>query len=177
MSEQKFDTIIDFITGEEIPNIGAEENRQGVEKFLVNKKGFEKEDIKRDEDIEITIAGESYKSKTDLIVFVNEIRFMAIKCAAGSLGSWEREIIAASRLTDNKYQIPYSIVSDGENAVLLDTVSGKKIGEGMKFIPSKIEAQEKLKELNLQPFPKERIEKEKLIFRTYDSMNVNKIRN
>jgi hypothetical protein len=43
----------------------------------------------------------------------------------------------------------------------------------MDAIPSKAEAREKLKSVALQPFPKERREREKLIFRTYDSMNVN----
>ena len=36
---------------------------------------------------------------------------------------------------------------------------------------------EKLKSYELQPFPEERREREKLIFRTYDSMNVNVQRN
>ena len=36
------------------------------------------------------------------------------------------------------------------------------------------EAKEKLKSVRLIPFPKERVEREKLIFRSYDSMNVNR---
>ena len=35
----------DYVTGKEIPNIGAEQNRQAVERFLVEKKGFSKQDI------------------------------------------------------------------------------------------------------------------------------------
>ena len=31
--------ITDFVTGLEIPNIGAEENRQAVAQYLVNEKG------------------------------------------------------------------------------------------------------------------------------------------
>ncbi|QTA88078.1 type I restriction enzyme HsdR N-terminal domain-containing protein [Desulfonema magnum] len=165
--------INDFVTGKELPEIGAEANRQAVERFLVNEKGFAKEDIEVDADIEMTVAGQPYKSKTDLVVCVNSIRFMAIKCAAGSLGSREREILAASRLLD-KYQIPFSVASDGNTAIVLDTVSGKKIGKGLDAIPSRHEAEEKLKSLNLVPFPKERLERERLIFRSYDSMNVNR---
>ncbi len=40
--------ITDFITGNKIPNVGAEENRQMVERFLVNKKGFSKEKLERE---------------------------------------------------------------------------------------------------------------------------------
>ena len=86
--------ITDFVTGKEIPNVGAEENRQMVERFLVNEKGFSKEDIEVDVDIEMTVAGELYRSQIDLVVSVDGgvTRFMAVKCAAASLGSREREI-------------------------------------------------------------------------------------
>jgi len=171
--------ITDFVTGKEIPNIGAEENRQAVERHLVNQKGYSKEDIEIDVDIELTVAGEVYRSQIDLVVRLDSgaARFMAVKCAAGSLGSREREIVAAARLLDEKYQIPYSVVSDGQTAIVLDTVSGKKVGEGLDAIPSKKEAREKMRSIELQPFPQKRLEREKLIFRSYDSLNVNVQRN
>ncbi len=171
--------ITDFVTGREVPNIGAEENRQVLEHFLVEEKGFLKQDIEIDVDIEMTVAGEPYRSQVDLVVSTDggKTRFMAIKCAAGSLGSREREILAAARLVDASYQIPRAVVSDGQTAIVLDTVSGKKVGEGLAAIPSKDEALEKLKFLEHVPLPKERLEREKLIFRTYDSMNVNVQRN
>jgi len=170
--------ITDFITGRKIPNVGAEENRQDLEKFLVNEKGFSKADIEVDVDIELTIAGEPYRSQVDLIVGIAGCRrIMAIKCAAASLGSREREILAAARLLDGSYQIPYSIVSDGRTAIVLDTVSGKKMAEGLEAILSKDEVIEKLKSFEPHPFPKARVEKEKLIFRSYDSLNVNVQRN
>ena len=172
--------ITDFATGKEIPNVGAEENRQMVERFLVNEKGYSKEDIAVDVDIEITVAGEIYRSQIDLVVSVeNEYgstRLMAIKCAAASLGSREREILAAARLLAEN-QIPFSVVSDGKTAIVLDTVSGKKIGEGLNAIFSKAKAREMLKKIRPLPFSKEKREREKLIFRSFDSMNVNVSRN
>jgi hypothetical protein len=177
-SQKPYSLITDFITGKEIPNVGAEENRQMVARFLVDEKGFSKEDIEVDVDIEMTVAGEPYRSQIDLVVSVDggATRFMAIKCAAASLGSREREILAAARLLDEN-QLPYSVVSDGKTAIVLDTVSGRKLGEGLPAILSKAEAREKLKTLQLRPFPKDKREREKLIFRSYDSMNVNVSRN
>lgn len=170
--------IADFITGKDVPNIGAEENRQVIERFLVEQKGYLKEDIQIDADLELTINGKLYRSQLDMVVSTDggKTWFMALRCAAGSLGSREREIVAAARLLVD-YQIPVSVASDGKTAIVLDTVSGKKTGAGMDAIPSKKEALEKLKSLELQPFPKERLEREKLIFRTYDSDNVNVQRN
>ena len=175
-----YSMITDFVTGKEIPNVGAEENRQMVEQFLVNEKGFLKEDIAVDVDIELSIAGETYRSQIDLVVSVDDeygsTPFMAIKCAAASLGSREREILAAARLLAEN-QVPYSVVSDGKTAIVLDTVSGKNLGEGLNAILSKAEARERLGEIKPLPFPKEKREREKLIFRSFDSMNVNVGRN
>lgn len=174
-----YSTLIDFVTGKEIPNIGAEENRQAVERFLVEEKGYSKEDIAVDVDIAMTVAGEIYQSQVDLVVSIDKgsVRLMAFKCAAASLGSREREIVAAARLLDPGYQIPYAVVSDGNAAIVLDTISGKKIEEGMAAILSKKQAIEKLKTIELLSLPKERLEKERLIFRTYDNQNVNVQRN
>ena len=170
--------ITDFVTGKDVPNIGAEENRQVVEQFLLEQKGYLKEDIEVDVAIDFIIDDEVYRSLVDLVVGTDggRTRFMALKCAAGSLGSREREILAAARLLD-KYQIPFSVVSDGKTAIVLDTVSGQKVGEGLDAIFSKKKAMEKLKSLELRPFPKDRLKGERLIFRTYDIENVNVQRN
>ncbi|MDL1968223.1 MAG: type I restriction enzyme HsdR N-terminal domain-containing protein [Deltaproteobacteria bacterium] len=174
--KKSYEMIADFITGEMVPDIGAEANRQDIELFLVNEKGFSKEDIEVDINLELVIAGEPYKSQIDLVVCVDGTKYMAIKCAAASLGSREREIIAAARLLES-HQIPLSVVSDGKAAIVLDTVSGKKLGEGLNAIPSKDDLKEKLTSSELIPLPTERLEKEKLIFRSYDVMNVNVQRN
>ncbi len=173
-----YSLITDFVTGKQIPNVGAEENRQMVERFLVNEKGYSKADIAVDVDIKITIGGEIYRSQIDLVVSANSgaTPLMAIKCAAGSLGSREREILAAARLLA-EYPLPFSVVSDGRTAIVLDTVSGRKLGEGLNAVLSKQAVLAKLNTLKFSPFPKEKREREKLIFRSYDSMNVNVARN
>ena len=175
-----YSMITDFVTGKDIPNVGAEENRQMVEKFLVREKGYSKEDNAVNVDLAITIGADTYRSQIDLVVSADgghgPKRLMAIKCAAASLGSREREILAAARLLGD-YQLPFSVVSDGKTAIVLDTVSGRKLGEGLQAILSKEAALTKLNTLKLVPYPKEKREREKLIFRSYDSMNVNVSRN
>lgn len=169
-----YSMITDFVTGREIPNIGAEENRQAVTQYLVNEKGYSKDDIEVDVKIEMSIAGKHYHSQVDLVVTINDgrLRIMAIKCAAGSLGSREREIVAAARLLED-HQIPFGVVSNGKTAIVLDTVSGKKMGEGMAAIPSKEAAIHRLDSYRPISLTADRLEREKLIFRTYDSENVN----
>ena len=175
-TQKHLDKTVDFITGKEVPNTGAEGNRQAVERFLVEAKGFSRKDIEVDAEMALTIEGKPYNSQIDLVISVEGKRFMAAKCAAGSLGSREREILAAARLIHD-YQLPVSIVSDGITAIVLDTNSGRKTGEGLDAIPSFKKAVVAIEKADLQPLPDKRAEKEKLIFRSYDTMNVNVARN
>jgi len=167
-----YEMITDFVTGSEVPNIGAEENRQQVERFLVETKGYSKEDIEVDADLKFSIGDEEVRSNVDLVVSVQEKRFMVLKCVPGSLVSRQRETLAAARLLD-AYQIPFSVVTDGKDAELLDTVTGEVLDRGMEGIPSREEAVERMKGVKLQSFPQERLEREKIIFRSYDEMNIN----
>jgi hypothetical protein len=170
-----FTTLMDFVTGRQVPNIGAEENRQAVERYLVERKGYDRQDIEVEVPIEMNIAGEIYRSAVDLVVSVGRRRVMAFKCAAGSLGSCEREILAAARLLD-RYQIPWSAASDGRTALVLETVSGRRIGESLEALPAKTALAEQLASLEFKALPAERRLREQLIFRTYDRESVNQAR-
>jgi len=167
-----YDMLFDFVTGNKVPNIGAEEIRQQVERFLVETKGYSKEDIEVDAPLQFTIGHEEIRSNVDLVVSVSGKRFMVVRCVPGSLGSRHRETLAAARLLDAR-QIPLSVVTDGRDAELLDTVTGDVLEQGMEAIPSKDEAIQRMGHMELKPFPKERLDREKIIFRSYDEMNIN----
>jgi len=173
---KQIDTVVDFITGREVPDIGAEANRQAFERALVELKGFSKEDIEVDVPLNLVVAGKPYNSQVDLVVSAGGRRMMVVKCAAGSLGSREREILAAARLLED-YQIPVSIVTDGRDTAVFDTVPGEKTGGGIDAVPSKDALLKMSKGMEWVPFPEKRMEREKLIFRTYDLENVNVPRN
>jgi hypothetical protein len=167
-----YDMLTDYVTGNEVANIGAEENRQEVERFLVETKGYNKDDIEVDADIRFFIGDEEVRSNVDLVVRVEDKRFMVLRCVPGSLVSRQRETLAAARLLD-AYQIPFSVVTDGKDAQLLETATGNVLAQGMDGIPSKEEAIRRFNEIDFQPFPQERMEREKIIFRSYDEMNIN----
>lgn len=166
------DIIVDYITGRSVPNIGAEINRQQVERYLVEEKGYHREEILVDAPIQVDIDGEAYRSTVDLVVQIGDRPLMAVKCAAGSLGSREREIVSAARLFGAS-PMPLAVVSDGVNATILDTTTGKVKGKGLKAILDRDEAIELARSEPLPPIAPERRVREKLVFRSYDSMNVN----
>lgn len=161
------DTIIDFITGCPKPNYGAEGNRQEIERYLVETKKYDRKDIEVDAGILLELDDGRYQTTIDLVVNVYGFRYMVIKCAAGSLGSREREVIASARLMQ-AYQIPISVASDGTNALVWDTVSGRSLGNGLDAIPSKDNAAETFDPASVVPLLDEkRRERQKLIFRAY----------
>ena len=83
---------------------------------------------------------------------------MAVLSGLSGLG---KELMVSNTLK------PYTMITD--------FVTGKdlpNIGAEVKR-----QAIEKLESLDLLPFPRDRLEREKLIFRTYDSENVNVQRN
>jgi hypothetical protein len=168
-----FTMLEDFITGRPVPNIGAEENRQALERYLVEHKGYAREDIEVDVPIEMDIAGERYRSAIDLVASAGGRRLVAFKCAAGSLGSYEREILAAARLLD-PCLIPWAAASNGNDAVVLDTASGRRIGHGLDAIPARAELEAHLPTLEFKALPQDRRLREQLIFRTYDRESVNR---
>ncbi len=166
------ETITDYVTGQSLPNEGAEANRQAIEKYLVRQKQFHVGDILVNLPMAVTIAAETHRSRLDLAIRINGRIVMVIKCAAGSLESRQREIVAAARLLTT-YQIPLSVVTDGQTAFVYDTVTGKKIGTGLEAIPHRKAAIRLAKDADFIPYPESRREREAIIFRSYDTMNVN----
>ena len=169
--------LTDYLTGNIIPDVGAESHRQAVLRLLVEEKGYARNALWVDAPIHTRIAGSPYHAKIDLIVKAGEplVPFMAFKCCAGSLGSREREIVAAARIFDAT-MIPLSVVSDGRDAIVLSTATGKPLSYGLAALPSPTEAAQQLARQAPGSYPENRLEREKLIFRTYDQDNVNIIR-
>ena len=147
-----FTTLTDYVTGRTVPNIGAEENRQAVERVLVESKGFAKTDIEVGVPIALPIQGAVYRSRLDLVVRVDGEPAMVVTCAAGAIGSWERQTLAAARLIE-PLPAPCAVVSDGRTASVLDASSGRRLGDSLEAIPSKSDARRILESAGRDPFP------------------------
>jgi hypothetical protein len=167
-------TLEDYVTGQALPNVGAEANRQTLERYLIDARGFERGDITVNAPIEVEIEGQHYRSRVDLVVQINGRMLMAIKCAAGSLDSRQREIVAAARLLTD-YPIPLAVASDGKDAIVWDTKSNKRKGCGLIAIPSRGQAEKMAAQGRLAPLDEAHRQREAIIFRAYDQDNVNRL--
>jgi len=166
-------SLTDYITGETVADAGAERNRQAVERFLVDELKYDRREVAVDAPIAFTVAEEDYHSTLDLVVSVGEVAAMVIKCAAGSLGSREREVVSAARLAGGA-PLPVAVATDGKTAIVFDGRSGKTTGEGMTAIPGPGELERLLAGGPAEPLTDQQQHRERLIFRSYDSMNVNR---
>ena len=161
--------IYDFIRGQTFIDTDAERIRERIERFLIEEKGYSKKDIEVGREFEIALGDGLNRSKVDLVISVEGNIFMIIRCARGSLVSREREVLSCARILDI-YIIPFAIVTNGEDAEVLDTLSGEVIGCGLEAIPSKNQALEALGRIEFRRLPEERIEKEKRIFLAFDAI-------
>ena len=165
--------IRDYITGKEIDIIGPEKSRQTFEKFLVEDRGYDRDEIRVDVPIVVQFKGEDYPSSIDLIVSCGERPFMAVTCVAGSIGSYEREILAGARLVYD-HQIPLAVSTDGRDAVVMDSLTGKTMGQGLAAVPSRKEAETLVQKLESKPLDPDRVEREMIIYRSFNLEKVNR---
>ena len=166
--------IKDYITGKDIDNIGPEVSRQNCEKFLVESKGYQKNEILVDVPLTVQFKGNDYCASIDLVVCVQKKAVMAITFVAGSIGSYEREILAGARLLYVDYQIPFAVSTDGKNAVVMDTLSGRTIGKNMSDIFSRKSILQMLPDLTFVPFDKTKKEREMIIYRSFNMEKINR---
>jgi hypothetical protein len=159
--------IVDFITGQQIVDTHDERARQKIARFLVENKGYPKEDIDPRRGIPLSVDGNRATARVDFVIRVEGKAFAIIIFGPGSLVSRERSALAAARLVE-RYEVPFAVVTNGKDAELLETRSGRVIAEGLDAIPSKEEALEKIGALTFQELPAKRLEKEQRILYVFD---------
>jgi len=140
-----------YITGETLVDTDDERYRQKLARFMVEKKGYSKREIEPRIKIETLFNGQFVTSKIDLVVSIQNKRCMIIRYGPGSLVTRERPALAAARVLDPNYQVPLSVVTNGEDAELLDTTTGKVLATGMDSIPCRDDLVNRFDSLHFLP--------------------------
>lgn len=160
--------LTDFVTGESLVDTDDERYRQKIAQFLVKEKGYDKNDLEMRLTIETLFAKQFVVSKIDIVVTIEGKRFMLLRYGPGSLVTRERSAVAAARVLDPFQQIPLAVVTNGEDAEVLDTHNRKVLRTGLSGIPDKKEAVDMIGSLDFSPLPDERREKELRILNAFD---------
>ena len=157
----------DFITGREITDTDDERYRQKLARYLVEIKGYSREEIDVKRRMEMTIDGKKVLSMVDFVVKVEGISFLVIRYGPGSIVTRERPALASARIIE-EFQVPFTIVTNGEDAEVLDTATAEVIGTGLDCIPDRNSALEQLKKIKPHRLPQKQLDAEKRILSAYD---------
>jgi hypothetical protein len=149
---------------------GLQVIREVVLDILIHDKGYSEADLEQDRSFEIVLGAERIPVAVDYIICLEGKRLAAIKCSPGAIESRERHLIAFSRVADAAASIPLAVVTDGAKVRVLDTRTGKVVGEGFGAIPDRKSAGELLDPANFAPYAAEKIEKEKRILLAFDAI-------
>ena len=164
-----YGTCTDFITGDTIVDTDDERCRQELARFLVEEKRYERSELVPRLCIETLYNGQFVASTIDITIRVAGKRFMILRFAPGSLVTRERSAIAAARVLEPAYQIPLAVVTNCKDAEVLDTYTGKVVGQGLDAIPCRKKAEDLLQRLRFDSFEdRTRIDREKRILNAYD---------
>jgi hypothetical protein len=164
-----YGTLLDYLTGEELTDTDDERIRQDISRMMIEQKGFGKTELIPRSCIDTLFTHHFVRSTIDLTVRLGNRSFMIIRYGPGSLVSRERAAIAAARVIHADYRIPLAVVTNGRDAELLDTVTGKILGNGLQSIPDRAAASLLLPALTFLPRQEGiKLEREKRILNAFD---------
>lgn len=144
--------------------------RKKLSDFLLTK-GFLPEDLEEDVPYRLQTDQENFQLAVSFVIRLRNRYAVLIKCGAGSILARERAALALSRLFAD-YQIPITIVTNGEDAVILDTLTGENLGCGLSAIPDKAYLLTQLDDLKYLPLPGKRIPLEKRILAAFEGLGL-----
>lgn len=136
--------LTDYLTGRRIDDTHDERYRQKLARHLVTQCGYAKEDLTSRFKLTVSACGRQAIIPVDFLVTLSGKIGMIVKYGPGSLVTRHKPAIAAARVIC-PYLIPVTVVTNGEDAHLLNSVSGKLTDEGLESIPSKEDLARRLK--------------------------------
>ena len=126
----------DFLTGSVLTDTLDERYLQKIAKHLVIKGGFRKSDILSNIGFEVEAGDRKATMKIDFLIKFQEKTVALIKYAPGSLVTRRLSTLGLSRII-KPYQIPIAIITNGEDAEIIDGNTGEVISSGLENLPDK----------------------------------------
>lgn len=160
-------TLKDFLTDKILDDTHDERYRQKVARFLVENRHYRKNEISSDHPLTITVENNTALIKIDFLITLNHTAAMLIKYGPGSLVSRQRSALAMSRVI-SPYQIPYVVVTNGEEADILNGITGAVCGNGLAAIPMKSELTRYLETYSPKSITEKQLQMEKRIIYAFE---------
>ena len=157
----------DLVTGETIEDTHDERYRQKIARLLIERKGYLKSNIEPRRSLLVQAGDNRAIIKIDFLINLSDRLCMIINYGPGSLVTRHRPLLAASRVLA-PYQIPIAVVTNGEDAEILEAAAAKVLSRGLETIPSKTELDKIATDFNFSKIPPERAVMESRILYCYE---------
>lgn len=153
-----FGELKDFLTGAVLADTLDERYRQKIAKSLVIGGGFRKSDIQSNTTLEVTAGVKKAVMKIDFLINFKKKTIALIKFAPGSLVTRRLSTLALSRII-KPYQIPLVIITNGEDAEIIEGDSGKVVSTGLENLPHMKMIEKNMASFSFKPIHKVMFEK------------------
>lgn len=126
----------DYLTGETLEDSHDERYRQAIARELVENKRYDRSQITARVPLTLKAGEKCARIYVDFLIRAEERIAMLVKYAPGSLVTRHRPVLAMSRLVA-PYGLPVAVVTNGEDADVLNAKTGKVVGAGLSAIPDR----------------------------------------
>ena len=126
----------DCISGEVLDDTLDERYRQKIGRWLMDQRGYHPSELTPRHALEIRVDDRCASVRISYTVRLGPHVAMIVHFGPGSLVTRHRPVLAMARLI-GEYPVPRVVVTNGEQADILDGLSGKVIASSLDQIPSR----------------------------------------
>lgn len=130
--------LTDIVSGQDIPDTHDERYRQSIARLLLHQKNIRIDEIERMVALHLNVECKKAIVYIDFVVTLSSVVTMLVKYGPGSLVTRHRPALAASKMIA-PYQIPVVVITNGEDADILDGTTGRAMSHGLDSIPTRQE--------------------------------------
>lgn len=167
--EQVFTKIPCLITGQLVWDTDRERIKQHLAKYLLEQKGYLVSDLQVDREICFNLDGQKIVAIADLVAHINGKSLMVLRGGPGSVVTREAGTVAAARLLEPGYIVPYAVQANLQDASFLDVRTKKTLGLGYDSIPTRLDLLKMTEGLESVELPEKRRPLEEQILFSYDT--------
>ncbi|NDY42818.1 type I restriction enzyme HsdR N-terminal domain-containing protein [Dissulfurirhabdus thermomarina] len=158
-----------LVTGRLVPDTDRERIRQALARHLVDEKGHRLDELELDRGITLEREGRRILVLVDIAVRVAGRTLMILRGNPGSVVTREAGTIAAARLLEPDYVVPWAVQANLDEAALLDVRRKKAVAYGWDAIPTRARLVEMTRQWPPPALPPERVALERQILFSYET--------
>jgi hypothetical protein len=159
--------LTDVLTGETLDDTLDERYRQAIARHLLERKGYPADEVEPRRELVLRAGSRRAGIRVDFVVHAAARAAMVVRFGPGSIVSRERPALAVARLIE-PYQVPVVVVTNGQDAEVLDGVSGAVVGRGLDAVPDRWALAARVREFGFPEIPPARAEMESRVAYCYE---------